>query len=509
VIDLSAIPEEFRAPFQVMQQENLRLVQIIKLKDEQIRLLNLQKWGPKAEKLSDGQLALLPGELLVMAQEIEQEANQPEEARKLPRAKKPRGPHPGRESLPEHLERRETIIPCAPQDCACTKCGQPRPIIGYDEREELGCEPAKFFVQVIKREKRGSHCHEEQGVAVAAAPGQIVPKGKLSNDFIIEALAAKFQQHTPIYRQCAVLAEEQGIFLSRQTVNEAILAAGQLLIPVVQAQARELLKNDYIQADETTVPCQTEEKKGKNHRAYIWEFSQPGGLVVFDFQMGRSRRGPAEFLKSFKGKVQCDGYSAYAKLGPDIKYVACMAHIRREFMNASKVTPKDPLPVEVLFQIGLLYEIERQARSEQLSAEARLGLRHQKSQPILRALHQRIMAIRQAINPGGTLAKACNYALGQWSRMEEYLKDGQIEIDNNWCEGAMRPIALGRKNWLHVGSQEAGPKLAAIMSIVETCRRLDIQLRLYLRSVLPKLGAWPINRVGELTPANWKAAQKY
>jgi transposase len=506
-MDLSAIPEEFRAPFQVMQQENLRLVQIIKLKDEQIRLLNLQKWGPKAEKLSDGQLALLPGELLVTTPEIEQEANQPEEARKLPRAKKPRGPHPGRESLPEHLERRETIIPCARQDCACAKCGQPRPIIGYDEREELGCEPAKFFVQVIKREKRGSHCHEEQGVAVAAAPEQIVPKGKLSNDFIIEALAAKFQQHTPIYRQCAVLAEDQGIFLSRQTLNEAILAAGQLLIPVVNAQARELLKSDYIQADETTVPCQTEEKTGKNHRAYIWEFSQPGGLVVFDFQMGRSRRGPAEFLKSFKGKVQCDGYSAYAKLGPDIKYVACMAHIRREFMNASKVAPKDPLPVEVLFQIGVLYEIERQARREQLGPEARLDLRNQRSRPILTALHQRIVAIRQAINPGGALAKACQYALGQWSRMEEYLEDGQIEIDNNWCEGAMRPIALGRKNWLHVGSQEAGPKLAAIMSIVETCRRLDIQLRLYLRNVLPKLGSWPINRVSELTPANWKAAQ--
>jgi transposase len=503
-MDLTAIPEEFRASFQVMQLENLRLVQIIKLKDEQIRLLNLQRWGPKAEKLSDGQLALLPEELLVTAQEVAQEANQPEEARKLPGAKKPRGPHPGRESLPKHLERRETIIPCAPQDCACAKCGQSRPIIGYDEREELGCEPAKFFVHVIKREKRGSHCQEEQGVAVAAAPGQIVPKGKLSNDFIIESLAAKFQQHTPIYRQCAVLAEAHGIVLSRQTVNEAILAAGQLLIPVVKAQARELLKSDYIQADETTMPCQTDEKTGKNHRAYIWEFSQPGGPVVFDFQMGRGREGPAEFLKSFKGKVQCDGYSAYAKMGPDIKYVACMAHIRREFMDASKVAPKDPLPVEVLFQIGLLYEVERQARREQLSAEARLDLRHQKSQPILTALHERIVAIRQAINPGGTLAKA----LGQWSRMEEYLKDGQIEIDNNWCEGAMRPIALGRKNWLHVGSQEAGPKLAAIMSIVETCRRLDIPLRLYLRSVLPELGAWPVNRVGELTPANWKTAQK-
>jgi transposase len=114
---------------------------------------------------------------------------------------------------------------------------------------------------------------------------------------------------------------------------------------------------------------------------------------------------------------------------------------------------------------------------------------------------------RQQTTPGGKLAQACDYALGQWSRLEEYLKDGRIEIDNNWCEGGMRPWALGRKNWLHIGSPEAGPKLAAIASIVETCRRLDINLRDYLNDVLPRLGDWPASRVGELTPTAWKAAQ--
>ncbi len=117
------------------------------------------------------------------------------------------------------------------------------------------------------------------------------------------------------------------------------------------------------------------------------------------------------------------------------------------------------------------------------------------------------MAVRQQIPPGGKLAQACDYALGQWSRWEEYVRDGVIEIDNNWCEGSMRPLALGRKNWLHVGRPEAGPKLAAIASLVETCRRLDINLRAYLRDILPRLGAWPISRVGELTPTAWKAAQ--
>ena len=126
----------------------------------------------------------------------------------------------------------------------------------------------------------------------------------------------------------------------------------------------------------------------------------------------------------------------------------------------------------------------------------------------MEALKLHLVEIRQQIPPGGKLAQACDYALGQWSRLEEYLKNGLVEIDNNWCEGAMRPLALGRKNWLHLGSPEAGPKVAAIASIVETCRRLDINLRAYLKDVLPKLGDWPANRVAELTPTAWKAAQK-
>lgn len=152
--------------------------------------------------------------------------------------------------------------------------------------------------------------------------------------------------------------------------------------------------------------------------------------------------------------------------------------------------------------------MESQARQAALGPEARRELRQTQSVPVMALLKQRLVAIRQEIAPGGTLAKACDYTLGHWSRLEEYLRDGRIEIDNNWCEGAIRPLALGRKNWLHIGSEQAGPKVAAIASIVETCRRLDINLRKYLNDVLPRLGQWPINRVAELTPTAWKAAQK-
>jgi transposase len=500
---------ELREALEQAQSENARLQRILALQDERIRLLNLKLFGPKGEKLDPAQTQLLLDEISVMAGEVEQEAQRPQAQKEnpLPRAKQSRPHHPGREPLPKHLERREEIIACCPQDCRCPKCGAERPVIGYETREELACEPAKFWVRVIKREKRGSHCEDEQGVATAPAPAQIVPKGKLSNEFIIEVLVRKYQLHLPVYRQCAALVEDFGIELSRKTLSDAILAAGDLLQAVVRAQRLELLAGGYIQADETTMPCQTGEKTGRNHRAYIWEFSRPGGVVIFDFQMGRGREGPRNFLKGFRGHLQSDGYDAYAKLGEGITYVACAAHVRRNFVELAKVSPLNPIAPEIIARFGQLYAVEKEAREGHLRPEARLALRQAKSAPLMAALKTRLVEIRQQIAPGGKLSQACDYALGQWSRLEEYLQDGQIEIDNNWCEGSIRGLAVGRKNWLHVGSPEAGPKIAAIASIVETCRRLDINLRDYLRDVLPKLGEWPSSRVGELTPTAWKAAQ--
>ena len=238
-----------------------------------------------------------------------------------------------------------------------------------------------------------------------------------------------------MYRQCATLAEEQGIALSRQTLTSAILAAGGLLSAVVRAQRLELLAGGYVQADETTMPCQTGERTGRNHRAYLWEFSRPGGIVVFDFQMGRGRAGPREFLQGFRGTLQSDGYGAYAELGEGIVYAGCPAHARRGFVDAEKVAPLDPLPREVIGRLAGLYAVEKEARQRGLSPAERLALRQTHSGPVMAALQPRLVEIRQQIPPGGKLAQACDYALGQWSRLEVYLHDGRIEIDNNWCEG--------------------------------------------------------------------------
>jgi transposase len=493
----------------LLRHERDRLQTVVQLQAEQIRLYNFKLFGPKSEQLSPDQMQLLEAEISLTAGEVEQEAQRPaaEKAAPRPKVKIPRPQHPGREPLPAHLERREVVLPCHPADCHCAQCGAERPVIGYETREELACEPAKFFVRVIKREKRGSHCLPEQGVLTAPLPAQIVPKSKLANEFIIELVVRKYQQHQPIYRQQADLADNQGIELSRKTLTDAVLAAGSLLQAVVRAQKRELLAGGYLQADETPLPCQTGEKTGRNHKAFMWEYSVPGGVVIFDFQMGRGRAGPKSFLQGFRGTLQSDGYSAYDDLGPDIVYAGCLAHARRGFVEAAKVSPLDPLPPEVLAHFGQLYTLEREARQAGLDAAQRLALRQQKSVPLMAVLKERLVAIRQQIVPGSALAKACDYTLNQWSRLELFLQDGRLEADNNWCEGALRPLVLGRKNWLHIGSEQAGPKVAAIASIVETCRRLDINLRQYLNDVLPRLGDWPINRVAELTPTAWKAAQ--
>lgn len=408
MVAIASLPTPAREFCQDLQTENARLRRRLELKDEQIKLLNWRRFGPKHEQLSSAQRALLLTEVSVSSGEVETEAQLPPAQKEvaLPKAQPPRARHPGREPLPAHLERREVILPCAPQDCQCARCGAARPVIGYDTREELVCEPAKFHVRVIKREKRGSHCLPEQGVVTAPAPAQIVPKSKLSNELVIETVVQKFQQHVPVYRQCAAWATEQHLPRSRRTVNSALLAVGELLVPVVRAQARELLAGGYVQADETPVPCQTGERTGRHHRAYVWEYSAPGGVVVFDFRLSRGRDGPKEFLRGFRGTLQCDGYAAYDDLGEGIVYAGCLSHARRTFVDAGKVAPHDPRPPAVVARFGEIYAVEREARAAQLDAVQRLALRQQKSASPMAALKDHLVGLRQSLAPGGMLAKA-------------------------------------------------------------------------------------------------------
>jgi transposase len=492
---------ELQGSVRRLEKENALLREII-------RRVRLEKYGRASEKLTDAQMELLEQEPGVQAPEVALEAELPQEKKDVVAAPSKERPHPGRAELPAHLPRVIVELPCAPEQCRCGQCGQPTEVIGYDEREELDVKPAEYFVRVIRREKRACKEHPEMGVAMPVEAPRIREKGKLSDEFIIDLLVRKYHWHQPIYRQAAMLEQEHQIELSRQTLSDVVMWAGSLLEPVRQALRQELLAGAYIQADETPVGVQTRRVQGKNFQAYLFEYSRPKGPVVFDFRMGRGREGPEKFLADYKGVLQCDGYAGYDKVGGEgMRRAGCMAHMRRRFWQARELDQQDGDLLAVMGMVGELYAVEEEARQQNLAAVARLELRHGQSTVLMDKLKTKIIEIRQRVLPKSTAGDACNYALNQWSRLLAYLEDGRIEIDNNWCENGIRPIALGRKNWLHIGSELAGPRVAAIMSILETCRRLKLDVRQYLRDVLPKLPTWPINKVAELSPIAWQSRQ--
>jgi hypothetical protein len=337
-------------------------------------------------------------------------------------------------------------------------------------------------------------------------PVRIIEKGLASDRVVIDTVVSKYADHVPLYRQSAILERETGIELSRATLDGWVMRVGELLRPISGAMGQELLKGDYIQADETSVGVQMHDGRGKNHLAYLWQYSRPGGAVVFDFRMGREREGPKRFLGNFEGILQSDGYGAYDHIGgPKLVHAACWAHARRKFFEAVKLHPKDQTSIRVVAQMDELFAMDAQAREQKLSQAERQLRRLEKAKPLLEQIKRELEAARAEALPKSALAKACNYALTLWPRLTRFLEHPQLELSNNWVENSMRPVALGRKNWIHIGSQEAGPRVAAILSLVETCRRLKLPVREYLASILPGLANFPINRVNELTPSVWGA----
>lgn len=475
--------------------------------EAQLRLQRIKKYGPGSEKLSDTQLNLL--ELEPGVSNVEVQAESIREPLPDPAKTQPRRKHPGRQELPAGLPRVERVIACAPEQCTCAACGQPTAVIGYDVSEQLDAEPAKYFVLVTKREKRAcKHC-EEGGVAAAPAPARIIEKGLVSDRIVIDTVVAKYSDHLPLYRQSAILEREAGVEISRATMDGWVMQVGELLVPIAAVMGRELLGGSYIQADETTVDVQMHDGRGQNHQAYLWQYGRPGGGVVFDFRLGRGRDGPKEFLGQFEGILQTDGYGAYDHVGgPKMVHAGCWSHSRRKFFDAAKLNPSDVVATRIVARMNELFWIDALAREQNLDHTARHALRLERSKPLLEFIRTEVEVARDASLPSSALGKAANYTLSLWRKLTRFLEHPELELSNNLAENSMRPVALGRKNWIHVGSQQAGPKVAAILSIVETCRRLKIPIREYLAGVLPGLADIPIQRLAELTPSAWAAKSR-
>ncbi|MFN0103164.1 MAG: IS66 family transposase, partial [Bryobacteraceae bacterium] len=422
-------------------------------------------------------------------------------------ARKKRKKHPGRQTLPADLPRVVNVVTCAPEQCTCGNCGKETEVIGYEESERLDVEPPKFFVIVTKREKRACANCKLGGVVTAPAPVEIVEKGLATSRVVINTVVAKYADHLPLYRQSAMLERDAGVLIGRGTMDGWVMRVGDLLGPVTMAMRQEVLQGSYVQADETTVDVQRpEEKKGKNHQAYLWQFGNPGGNAVFSFDLGRGGEVARSFLGDYSGILQTDGYAAYDRAGgPERVHAGCWAHARRYFVDAVKVNKADAVAIDFVKRINELFAVDAEARDGNLSLAARDKLRQEKAAPLVDEIHTKLLAVKGTLLPKSKLSQAADYSLGQSDRLTKFLRHPEIELSNNLAENSMRPIAVGRKNWIHVGSVEAGPKVAAILSVVETCKRLAIPVREYLADVLPGMADRKMAEAAELTPMAWKS----
>ena len=403
--------------------------------------------------------------------------------------------HPGRAKLPEHLERREIIIEPVEVTEGCKK-------IGEEITEELEYEPGKLFVNRYVRPKYVMA--DNKGIIIAPMMERPLPKAIAGPGLLAQIIIDKYVDHLPLYRQMERFKRE-GISIPYSTIGDWIKNGCALIDPLGEALLKLILKSNYLHADETPAKVLDKDKKGTTHRGYYWVYHNSiDGLVWFDYREGRGREGPVEILRDFKGYLQTDGYAVYDffKEKEDITVLHCMAHARRMFYEARD---NDKAIAEyALEQIGLLYAIERRAKQQELTPAQIEQLRQRESVPVLESLGQWMKETYLKALPKSSIGKALGYSIQRWPELMLYATDGKLNIDNNPVENSIRPVAIGRKNYLFAGSHEAAKRSAMLYSLMGTCKLHGINPFIWLRDVLQRINNHPINKIADLLPHNWK-----
>jgi transposase len=375
--------------------------------------------------------------------------------------------------------------------------------IGEEITEELDLKPASLFV---RRYIRPRYVSQEETFHIAQLPARVIDKGIPGARLLSQIICDKFVTHLPFYRQ-SQRYEQLGMQIPASTLDGWFEAACSLLEPLHEALSRHVLSATYLQADETPIPVIDKQKKGETHRGYHWVYYSPEKkLVLFDYQQGRGREGPLKLLKDYKGYLQTDGYAVYEQFEQreDIILVGCLAHARRKFEQA---LDNDKARAEkVLLWMQDLYALEREARQASLSADERYLLRQEKARPLLDELGEYIVEEYQKVLPKSTIGKAFHYLAARYNKIYEYLQNGRLEIDNNLIENSIRPVALGRKNYLFAGSHAEAQRAAMVYSLLGSCKLQGINPYEYLLDILQRLPEQPVNRLAELLPPLWKSA---
>jgi transposase len=498
--DLNALDADALRALILVQQDELasRNTEIDNLKLLVLKLKRMQ-FGRKSEKL-DKQIEQLELRLEDL------EAQQSERAATTPGVGAPivsEAAKPVRRPLPEHLPRETQTY--TPEENACPDCGGKLRRLGEDVSEVLEYVPASF--KVIRQVRPKLSCGGCERILQAPAPGRPIARGMAGPGLLAHVLVGKYGDHLPLYRQSEIYQRE-GVELDRSTLADWVGGTSRLLAPLVEALRRYVLDTAKLHGDDVPVPVLAP-GNGCTKTARLWTYvrddrpsaSKAAPAVWFAYSPDRKGEHPEAHLRGFRGTLQADGYAGFNRLYETgaIHEAACWAHVRRKFFDLEQAHAS-PIATEALSRIGHLYGIEKEIRGR--SPDERARIRQGRTRPLLESMHEWFRATLAKLPKKSAVTSAINYALGRWTALVRFCQDGQLEIDNNAAERALRAVALGRKNYLFAGADSGGQRAAAMYSLIGSAKLNGLDPEAYLRSVLGRIADHPINRIQELLPWN-------
>jgi transposase len=486
---------DYRSLYEAGEQRNNQLqLQVLQLK-QQLSQLQKMIFGSKQERFVPAEIN--PAQLSLGIQAETVAACSITEARKISYTRtevmvepKPLQ-HPGRTKLPESLRREEIIIEPSADITGCKKMGE-------EITEVLEYQPGELYVKQYRRIKYARPGGE--GVLIGELPVRPVEKAMAGPGLLAQVVIDKYADHLPLYRQMQRF-ERSGIKLPYSTLTDWVSATCKLIAPLYESLKAEVLQSNYLHADETPIKVLDKSKQGETHRGYYWVYHNSiKKVVLFDYREGRSREGPSEILENFSGYLQTDGYNAYDIFDGQnqIRHIHCMAHARRMFNDA---LDNDKSRAEyAMGQIQQLYAIERRCGQQGMPYAQIKHMRQQEALPILAGLGKWMKEQYMQVTPKSAIGKALAYSIERWDKLSRYTEDGMLNIDNNPVENSLRPVAIGRKNYLFAGSHEAAKRSAMLYSLIGTCKMHGVEPFAWLKNVLEIIPAHPINKIKELLP---------